>query len=1061
MLNIFVLASFLGLGAKLAGTPPGIGASQSQIDLFLDDLAGAPESHTHDHDSSMADEHMAAMNLAPRGAATHVAIGNGDWFDPIIWSNGEVPGDDARVLIPDGVTVGYNEVSDARLFTVRIDGALDFATDTDSQMVFDTMVVSPTGHLIIGSEGDPVDADVSVDLIVANNGPIDTNWDPLLLSRGIIAHGETKIHGAEKDSHEKVTDDPMAGDDTIKMAGGTPEGWQVGDKVVIAGTHYIGSIWDESVRDVVRQPSEDEVRIITKIDSDGTIHLDEALVFDHDSPRSDLKTSVANYTRNVSIETENADTAEVFERGHVMFMHSDDVDVRYAEFHELGRTDKSTTSIKSEDNMDFDTNVQGRYSLHLHRTGVDDYSNPAIVEGNAVFGSPGWGFVHHDSHAELTNNASFDTFGSGFVAETGNETGSWNDNIAIYAEGTYWSSVGPKNTSNIGSNEFDVGRGGHGFWFQGRMVESIDNVAASVNEGFVYFHRDGDNTMIRISAEQFAYPDAMFHGEEIFADHASILSFQGNETFAAREGLHVVKANSRQEHDIHSRLEDFTAWSVKNGATLEYTSHYILSNFDLTAIEERPFFAPNEGISFGNNTSDMIVIDAKISGFEVGIDLHKHFTSSEFSKDQHDYVIIDADISNVETEYSGYDPRYDSIISKNDLSNGEPSIDLDDDRLYWASTSSDRELYITGTKTDSIGESPFPGGNDRIRLKDEDIKQMLEKVGYWETSSGERYTLADLYFTDRGTGEIYYETQPIFIGPASLGSGYFQDAKFNGTQDFSIQNGVEMAGDRPLGETIPAGDPYEHFESNHQMTMSAMPAQNQLTMTESMDFLGSPSLEVSEDAFFLNTDSIADLDLIVSGGTAVIAANGSEFNLSEGRTLSVLEHSALVGFDGDDGELAVLDLHEGSDVVFSARGGDLGTIEEIASGAFGEEPNVLSGIDLGNSTLSIELSGLSADAGTLFTLMDADEIAGLFDEAVVDGLGARDASILVDYENDNVVLQLSSGTGTVSVETLGEQTAVTSGAELLWQALTADQPVLSDGDTSITGEEEDVGMLVA
>ena len=108
--------------------------------------------------------------------------------------------------------------------------------------------------------------------------------------------------------------------------------------------------------------------MISHIEGD-RVFFEEPLVHDHGTPRDDLKTSVANYTRNVSFETENAEDAEVYERGHVAFLHNDDVDVRYAEFHELGRTDKSEPAQDATlfEDIAFDDNVKGRYALHIHR----------------------------------------------------------------------------------------------------------------------------------------------------------------------------------------------------------------------------------------------------------------------------------------------------------------------------------------------------------------------------------------------------------------------------------------------------------------------------------------------------------------------------------------------------------------------------------------------------------------------------------------------------------------------------------------------------------------------
>lgn len=790
-----------GDGMEPAISPPGIGASQSEISAFLTALATLPESHQHGQDGSKASEHEAAMGLAERGDATHVAIGDGDWFDPNIWSNGQVPNDGARVLIPDGVSVDYGAVSDVRLFTVRVDGNLEFKTDVDSRMVFDTFLIDATGQLTIGTADEPVEAETSIDLVVANNGPIDTAWDPLLLSRGLISHGKVMIHGSEKDSHEKVDDDPMAGDMSLSFAD-VPNGWEVGDTIVVAGTKYEGHKWDNSIKAVRPYESEDEVRVITQIDSDGTVHFDQPLEFNHDTPRDDLKTSVANYTRNVSIETEGGDQAEVYERGHIMFMHSDDVDVHYLEVHELGRTDKSVASVEQSDqNNAFDTNVQGRYSLHLHRTGTGDVDEPVTIAGSSVWGSPGWGFVHHDSNAILENNASYNTFGAGYVAETGNEIGAWHDNIAIYAEGISWSS--PKNASDTSGNTFDIAKGGDGFWFQGRMVESSNNIAAGVNVGFVYFHRNGDDRMIKFDSDLFEYPDALFGETEVSAGSVPILEFQGNEAFAAKEGLHVAKANPNQGNDVWSHLKDFVAWNVKSGVKLEYTSHYILENFDVIGKAATPYSKAEEGISLGNNTSEITIIDAKIDSFDVGIELKKNWVNIDASTEQHSYVIIDPSITNTNENYLDYNPSFDKIISELDLPDLAPDLTLDPITLDSSAT------LITGTKSDTLGEVDFPGGTDRVRIQKEEAVKMLEENGYWTTSDGKTYFLVDIYFTDRVTGEVFFETHSVDV-PGNVAGDFgkpnspYANAKYNGEQDISIHEGWAIAGTTILDTATPA-----------------------------------------------------------------------------------------------------------------------------------------------------------------------------------------------------------------------------------------------------------------
>ena len=1034
--------------------PPASGATQAEIDAYVDAIMSAGEVHVHDSGSSKASEHDAVMNLVPRDEATHIAVSDGDWFDPSTWYNGEVPGDDARVLIPDGISVDYGQVSDARLFTVRVDGTLNFATDANSQMIFDTFVVSPTGHLIIGSETDPVDPDVNVDLIVANNGPIDTNWDPMLLSRGLISHGETSIQGATKDSHEKVIDDPMAGDRSVSFAE-MPEGWQVGDTIVIAGTRYDGYKWDHDAQDVLLYPNEDEIRVITAIEG-STVYFETPLEHDHDTPREDLKTSVANYTRNVSIETENAAEAEVYERGHVMFMHSDNVEVRYMEFHELGRTDKSEPSqdISQFDTVNFDSNVQGRYSLHLHRTGLED---PAILEGNAVYGSPGWGIVQHDSNAMLTNNATFDTFGAGFVAETGNETGVWSDNIAIYAEGISWDIL--KNTSDADDNVFDTGRGGEGFWFQGRLLEVYDNVAASVNTGFAYFHRDSANLdrMIDFDPNLFAYSDALYSDGEVAADETPILFFSGNETFASNEGLHVVKSSTIQGHDVWTHLDDFTAWSVVRGVHLQYTAHYLLTDFDLIGKDSTDFSTPQEGILLGNNMNEVVIRDSSIDNFQIGIDLTKTFVDVSNPASDHQYVLIDNEITNVAQTYANYDPSIDRILTASDLPGLDPDISINALSYSW----SNEWITISGTKTDTLGTVEFPAGlEDHLEIAPAEFIHHLNTEGYWTTSDGQNYALINVYFTDRATGEVFYETHPVMIaadvalGHPTMNSGDWANAVFNGPQDIVSSGGVVMAGDQVLYEPI-AATPF----SNQIASASTMlTSQSSLASDIWLDgYDGSDPLELHVyDGIFANTGTVENADLSVSGGETVLALDNAEFDVGESRTLAVFEAAAKIGFDGAAGGTAILDLHEGATLAFGTVDGDLATIEEFDSAAVdGSTSDVASGIDLGGSTLTIDLSGLSADAGTAFTLMDSDELVGVFSEAAVGGLGARDATITIDYVNDSVSLELTEGNGVVNVETLGEETDVDAGEEALWAALTADQGVFSETPAEIVIEEDE------
>ncbi|MEM1089081.1 MAG: G8 domain-containing protein [Pseudomonadota bacterium] len=744
-----------------------------------------PESAAAGHPKEHWEVHAHGI-MASKGSPDVSAVTSGSWFNPATWS-GAVPQAGQSVQIPAGVTVSYDGISDAALDQLTVEGALTFSTAVSSRLVLDTLTVDAAGLLTIGQLGDPVAPGVQVEILIADSGDLDPQSDPALMGRGLVASGEVQIHGAAKTVHAKVATDPVAGATTLQMQE-APINWQVGDTLVVAGTRYSGWRWDNDIRQVRYFGTQDEVVTITAVNG-SEVGITPALTYSHRSPRADLKTSVANFSRNVTIATQNPQTARE-RRGHVMFVHNDNIDIRYAGFWHLGRTSKETPSLEAADftNVEPDSNVRGRYSFHIHRAGIADPRNPAVVIGNAVFGSPGWGYVHHDSNAIFHNNASFDTFGAGFVAETGNEIGSWTHNIAIKAEGN--SAFNPKNGNDV--DLFDMARTGDGFWFQGRMVKSVGNIAASVNHGFVYLHRG--NGMIGFDNQAFTLPEALRRNGQASPDDAPILGFHDNESFASTVGLYVVKANPNQQHDIHSHLSRFLAWEVRAGAALEYTSHYLLEDFDLVGKTPEPFSTADFGIDFGNNTSDMVVNRAQIRGFETGIGLGKGFTDESTPASANQYVTIDITMTDVQNAYQDYDPAIDQLLTSGDLVPGRFEINLDNEPLEYLSpaTSAGSGVTYTGSKVDSIGQSPIPAGTDNLGTPSFDMITIVAEDGYRRTASGDAYAVEEEYFTDRATGEVHKRGLKTRLGPAVddlLGSPFhaWRDAFQAGTIDLASQ----------------------------------------------------------------------------------------------------------------------------------------------------------------------------------------------------------------------------------------------------------------------------------
>ncbi|MEO0764213.1 MAG: G8 domain-containing protein, partial [Pseudomonadota bacterium] len=227
------------------------------------------------------------------------------------------------------VAVRYDVDSNAELGIVRVDGGLSFATTTDTKMVLDTLITDTGSILTIGTKEDPVRANVSAEIVIADNGPIDLAADPTQIGRGVITHGKTEFHGAEKEAYLKLAEEPLKGDTELLLEGDL-SGWQVGDELVVMGTKYLGNDSDGILK------TQDEEVVITAIDrATGTVTIDRPLAYDHTTPDyvgrdgidNELNVYVGNSSRNVTISSENPEGV----RGHVMFMHSDEVDVRYAE----------------------------------------------------------------------------------------------------------------------------------------------------------------------------------------------------------------------------------------------------------------------------------------------------------------------------------------------------------------------------------------------------------------------------------------------------------------------------------------------------------------------------------------------------------------------------------------------------------------------------------------------------------------------------------------------------------------------------------------------------------
>lgn len=593
------------------------------------------------------------LSLVPHSAVTHIAVNNGSWFDPQTWQGGEVPVSDANVLIEQGVEVTYDQKSDARIKTIRIDGKLGFTQHKDTKLIVDFIAVSSTGTLEIGTEATPVQAGSQTQIIFApvdpGKGAIDRNWDSKQLSRGLVTeHGaQVDIWGTEKTPYLTLAGDHKAGATKLVFSESVPSSWQVGDKIVVTGTQWdnTGSHQDNSI-------TQDEVLTISSIDGNKITfsHNDvegNALRFDHVTPDGfDLDLYVANLDRNISFSTEGGDSVPIGQRGHIMFMDHN-TEIHNTGFYDLGRTNKDLY----RDNPRFDdqgnlipgtgTNPQGRYSIHLHKVFDHDANdlNSASITGNAVWGSPGWGYVVHGSRAKVEDNVSFDVLGAHYVTEDGNEQASFRRNIAIKGTGAETDPTADLLGGNR-NGERDFGDSGIGFWIGTSYAATAfeDNITTGMKDAgiIIYGTNDGftppDVPVANLPAE---LQHIAGNADMIGSWKVPIHDFRKNTVYNADSGIEVRGVTRDDwgtdqfsiDHNKQSLIEDSYIWGIREtGVQISYASYttlkdaLIIGNIQNPVLRDGADISSPQGIGIysDKNARSVIYNNVHIEGFDFG-----------------------------------------------------------------------------------------------------------------------------------------------------------------------------------------------------------------------------------------------------------------------------------------------------------------------------------------------------------------------------------------------------------------------------------------------------------
>ena len=687
-------------------------------------LTERPPVHGTPGDEARAGEHAALFALIDIADVTNVAIQDGLWSAPETWSAGVVPLAGDRVLIHNAVEVTYDVQSDVPLEWLRVDGVLTFRQDISTRLLVETLASDPRSTINIGTSEESVHAEVTTEILIdTSGGPLSQVEDPTLIGRGFISHGRTNIYGAEKVEHTTLLVDASAGASFLELANTTtPDGWQIGDTLLLVGTEVDQSLLNNAgqgaaivAADANNARFRDELLEITSFDIDGgnvrvffnNITNQDAidsgmtsLLWNHQRPDGEtfdpdeLSIHVANLTRNVVIRSSDP-TVEIQQRGHFMVMHNHRAEIHHAQFRDLGRTDKRQLVDDPAAIGNFDgtpgggTNPRGRYGLHAHRLGANSLDGPqALITGNVIWGTPGWGIVHHDSHLVLEDNVVFDVVGAGIVAEDGNELGVWRNNLVVkttgdlvnnFDDGAFFQTLrGPR---------FDLGFFGSGYWVQGGGfgIRMEDNVAASTNAaGFDLVHNtDGLANVEQIPVELIADPqvreaimDAGFNF--VTPNNIPTRGIDGLVAYNGFRGIHTWLHNRDSgnmegtfsfptflAHDFRSTIENYAIWGVQSGIQNFYSTRFdFLNGLIVGDIDSPvPYFASLEqqannstgiGVSHNHQEANNILFDGlRLEGFEYGFQVFSPFdTARQIITPYATSQLRNASLANVEHAFS-------------------------------------------------------------------------------------------------------------------------------------------------------------------------------------------------------------------------------------------------------------------------------------------------------------------------------------------------------------------------------------------------------------------------
>ena len=489
-------------------------------------------------------------DFCPNPTVASVAVGA--WSNAATWSGNKVPGANDRVLVGAGHAVVYDAVSDQTIACISVEGRLSFRADGNTRLKTANVMVQESGVLEVGTPANSVAANATAEIVIADRA-IDRKLDPAEMGNGIESLGTVTMSGSAKvPAFVRLTEEALAGS-TALTVNEAVNSWKPGDHIVIPDTRQLR----ENERGANYQSQDEKLEIAAV--AGNRITLTSALKFDHKGARDadgklEFLPHMGNLSRNVIVRSENPNGT----RGHMIFMSHANVDLRYVEVREMGRTKMGvldSTDFDAQNNVaHLGTNQIGRYGIHFHhyfgprQTPANGYQFTLI--GDSIDGAPKWGVTVHNSHYGLIqDNVVYNTKGAGIVTEDGTESFNLFDhNFAMRSQGS--GEFAP--ASGYAGAGPDPGGEGSGFWFRGPNNYIRNNVAAN-GDVFGFDLAAGSLGTVRIPKFKGADMGDDRETVEMDTTGAKVLDFTANEAYGAIQtgvafGWNGAIANFRAWH---------------------------------------------------------------------------------------------------------------------------------------------------------------------------------------------------------------------------------------------------------------------------------------------------------------------------------------------------------------------------------------------------------------------------------------------------------------------------------------------------------------------------------